>query len=62
VSDSAARRNATPSSHRPATPSPIHVWLAVLLIGLFDTTLWLTSNWQTAILFALIVAHLSQDN
>jgi hypothetical protein len=43
------------------TRSPLHVWPLVLLIGLFDTTLWLTSNWQTAILFALIVALFAED-
>lgn len=57
-----AHRPSTPSPHHPLTRSPIHVWFAVLIVGLFDTTLWLTSNWQTAILFALIVAQLAQDN
>ncbi|MCI0393318.1 MAG: O-antigen ligase family protein [Chloroflexi bacterium] len=32
-------------------------WLAMLVIGLFDTTLWLTGNWQTAILFGLLAAN-----
>ena len=36
-------------------------WIAVLIIGLFDLTLWLTGNWQTSIIFAFIVANLSQD-
>lgn len=40
-------------------PAGLVPWLAVLLIGFFDTTLWLTSNWQTALLFALIAANLS---
>lgn len=43
---------------RPAGLAP---WLAVLIIGFFDITLWLTSNWQTAVLFAFIAANLSQD-
>jgi hypothetical protein len=30
----------------------------MLVIGLFDTTLWLTSNWQTAVLFGLLAANL----
>jgi hypothetical protein len=40
--------------------SAIAPWLAVLVIGFFDTTLWLTSNWQTAVLFALLVANLTR--
>jgi hypothetical protein len=55
-------RPITSSPAHPLTVAPTHVWLAVLIIGLFDTTLWLTSNWQTAILFAVIVAKLAQDN
>jgi hypothetical protein len=43
---------------RPAALAP---WLAVLIIGFFDITLWLTSSWQTAVLFAFIAANLSQD-
>ncbi len=43
---------------RPAAVAP---WLALLFIGLFDITLWLTGNWQTAVLLALIAANLSHD-
>jgi hypothetical protein len=43
---------------RPAGLAP---WIAVLIIGFFDVTLWLTGNWQTAVLFSLIAANLSQD-
>ena len=46
----------------PLIPSPLHAWIAVLLIGLFDTTIWLTGNWQSATFFALILAHFAQDN
>lgn len=42
-------------------PSALAPWLAVLIIGFFDITLWLTSSWQTAVLFAFITANLSQD-
>jgi hypothetical protein len=42
-------------------PAALVPWLAVLIIGFFDVTLWLTSNWQTALLFALIAANLSRD-
>lgn len=31
-------------------------WVAMLLINQFDTMVWLSSNWQTAVLFALVVA------
>ncbi len=41
-------------------PDALAPWLAVIVIGFFDTTLWLTSNWQTAILFAIIAAQLSR--
>jgi hypothetical protein len=46
------------SSHEFA--SVIAPWLAMLVIGFFDTTLWLTSNWQTAVLFALLAANLTR--
>lgn len=32
-------------------------WVAMLVSNLFDTMLWLTSNWQTSILFALLLAN-----
>ena len=32
-------------------------WVAMLVINTFDTTLWLSGNWQTAISFALLAAH-----
>ena len=38
--------------------SQLAPWSAMLVIGLFDVTLWLTTHWQTAILFALLLAHL----
>lgn len=31
-------------------------WLAMIVLNLFDTMLWFSSNWQTAILFALLLA------
>lgn len=31
-------------------------WLLMVVVNQLDTTLWLTSNWQTAILFGLIAA------
>ncbi len=32
-------------------------WLVVLVVNQFDTTLWLTGNWQTAILFGLAAGN-----
>ncbi|HZD10736.1 MAG TPA: O-antigen ligase family protein, partial [Candidatus Binatia bacterium] len=32
-------------------------WLLVLLVNQLDTTLWLTANWQTAILFGLAAGN-----
>ena len=29
----------------------------MLVVNTFDTTLWLSGNWQTAILFALLAAR-----
>jgi O-antigen ligase len=33
-------------------------WAAMLVANTFDTMLWLSSNWQTSILFALLLANL----
>jgi O-antigen ligase len=32
-------------------------WVAMLVSNSFDTMLWLTSNWQTSIVFALLLAN-----
>jgi hypothetical protein len=32
----------------------------MIIIGLFDVTLWLTGHWQTAIVFGLLLAHLQK--
>jgi O-antigen ligase len=32
-------------------------WVAMLVINTFDTTLWLSGNWQTSFLFALVAAN-----
>jgi hypothetical protein len=42
-------------------PAGVVPWVAVIIIGIFDTTLWLTSNWQSAIMFAIIAANLSPN-
>lgn len=36
-------------------------WIVMLTVNQFDTTLWLTANWQTAILFGLLAANLSTE-
>lgn len=41
-------------------PAGLPPWLAMLIINLFDTTLWWSSNWQTAILFGLLLAGVSR--
>jgi O-antigen ligase len=44
---------------KPAGASDVlALWVAMLVIGVFDTTLWLAGNWQTAILFALICSQI----
>ncbi len=45
--------------NRRVTLAQLAPWCAMLVIGLFDVTLWLTTHWQTAILFALLLAHLN---
>lgn len=62
-------RRVSPSPHRPIALSPPYLvtlsqlapWIAMLIIGLFDVTLWLTTHWQTAILFGLLLAHLNHS-
>ncbi len=40
-------------------PAPqVAPWVAMLVANTFDTMLWLSSNWQTSILFALLLANL----
>lgn len=36
-------------------------WLLLVVVGMFDVTLWWGHNWQTAILFALLAARVSAD-
>jgi O-antigen ligase len=36
-------------------------WLAMIVIGLFDVSLWLTTSWRAAILFGLLLAHVAGD-
>ena len=48
----------SPFATRPLRASAVAPWVAMLVIGFFDTTLWLTSNWQTAVLFTLLAANL----
>ena len=48
----------SPFTFKPLRAAAIAPWIAMLIIGLFDTTLWLTSNWQTAVLFGLLAANL----
>jgi O-antigen ligase len=43
-----------PCSHAQKVP-----WLALVIIGLFDNTLWMFTSWDAAILFALVSANAS---
>lgn len=60
-------RHIPPLPHSPITLSSPHLttlsqlapWVAMLIIGLFDVTLWLTTHWQTALVFGLLLAHLN---
>ena len=46
--------------HSPPTAAQLAPWIAMIIIGLFDVTLWLTGHWQTAIVFGLLLAHLQK--
>lgn len=39
--------------------SGIAPWLLLVIVNQLDTTLWISGNWQTALLFALIAGHVS---
>ena len=34
-------------------------WLAMVVVGLFDVSLWMTASWRAAVLFAMLAAHVS---
>jgi hypothetical protein len=40
---------------------PLIAWSAMLVMNMFDTMVWWSSNWQTAVLFALLAAQTSQS-
>ena len=42
-------------------PTSSAPWLAMLVVGLFDVTLWLPTSWHAAVLFALVVASQAAD-
>ncbi len=41
--------------------SALAPWVAMLVIGLFDNTVWLTTSWRAAILVALLAAQVGRD-
>ena len=50
-------RPGSAARHRYANLGPrLAPWVAMLVINTFDTTLWLSGNWQTSFLFALVAA------
>lgn len=40
----------------PPSLSPLHLWVAAFIINQFDKTIWFSRNWQTVLLFTLVVA------
>jgi O-antigen ligase len=53
------RPTADPSDHASLlSPAQLAPWVAMIVLNLFDTTLWLGENWQTALLFIVLAAHL----
>jgi len=40
--------------------SSIPIWLAMIVMSQLDTMVWVSGNWQTAVLFALIAAQLHE--
>jgi len=43
-----------------AAAARLSPWLVMIAVSLFDVTLWWGHNWQTAILFALLAARVSE--
>ena len=48
------------SGLRPTSCS-LGVWLAILLVGLFDVGLWVTVGWDAAILYALVAGRIAGE-
>ena len=40
-------------------PAALAAWLAMVVVGLFDVSLWMTASWRAAMLFAMLAAHVS---
>lgn len=54
----ASRRNPNLQPASPAlTSAQLAAWGAMIIMNMFDTMVWWSSNWQTAILFALLVVQ-----
>jgi O-antigen ligase len=47
-----------PMSGMRLSPTQLAPWAAMIVLNLFDTTLWFGENWQTAVLFIVLAAHL----
>jgi hypothetical protein len=41
-------------------PATLAMWLAMVVVGLFDVSLWMTVSWRAAMLFAMLAAHVSR--
>lgn len=40
-------------------PMALGTWLAMLILGMFDVSLWVTTSWRAAILFAVLAARVA---
>ena len=40
-------------------PVALGTWLAMLVLGMFDVSLWVTTSWRAAILFAVLAARVA---
>ena len=40
-------------------PIALGTWLAMLILGMFDVSLWVTTSWRAAILFAVLAARVA---
>jgi O-antigen ligase len=50
----------TLSGTKTITSAQLAPWVAMIIMNMFDTMVWWSSNWQTAVLFALLAAQTSQ--
>jgi O-antigen ligase len=49
----------SPSAGPSITAAQLAPWVAMIVMNMFDTMVWWSSNWQTAVLFALLIAQIT---